>query len=575
MIAAKPRILCIDDEPNILKFLEAVLVRNGYEVLQTENGEEALEKIEKQGVDLVLSDVRMPKMDGLQVCRRIKGDERFRNIPVILITGLAEKEDRIKGIEAGAEDFLSKPIDSAEVLARIKMLLKVKALNEKRIGDLLIEMKFITEQQLQEALRLSKEQHIKVGEALYSMGALDKDHIYWVLSNQLKMNYIELCPEMLDQDLIRQFPIHLLEELVCIPLYETGEEVHIAMADPTDQQIVSQVKNLRPEKTVQLHLAMPDKIRDVLNSVKQRFSPVPQAGKQTPLDEGLPPPTPARIVSLRPLSKSESAWADFISTLLSLPQGEVLWFILTPQECRLAVQRGRQIETLLEFSEEDSLFIQERLDQKRSSLNQEGKGRLFLAEKSLRKQGAFRLWQLDCFDRKMIRIEGVPTFSREAFLLSHPQASGLTESLRDCFREPPGLLLGGQDRLWVKQSCYLCLADEGLVKPLLPSFFIENEMEIYFPRAAQISKEHFHQARFFSQFKEEARPSIFYEAEFRGEDTEASFLSEIFSGTYKNIVICLPFLSIEAMKGALSERQDWRHAGFRALFLDRDQWKSL
>ncbi len=322
-------------------------------------------------------------------------------------------------------------------------------------------------------------------------------------------------------------------------------------------------------------MPLPDKIRDVLNSVKQGSSPVPQARKQTPLDEGLLPPTPARVVSLRPPPKSESAWADFVSTLLSLPQGEILWLTLTPQECRLSAQRGRQIETLLEFSEEASLFIQERLDQKRSSLNQGGKGRLFLDEKSLRKRGAFQLWQMDCFDRKIIRIEGVPTFSREAFLLSHPQASGLTESLRDCFREPPGLLLGGQDRLWVKQISYLCLADEGLVKPLLPPFFIENEMEIYFPQAAQISKNTFTGLAFLGQFKEGARPPIVYEAEFRDEDPEASFLSEIFSGTYKNIVICLPFLSIEAMKDALSERQDWRQAGFQALFLDRDQWKSL
>ncbi len=190
-----------------------------------------------------------------EVCRRIKGDERFRNIPVILITGLTEKEDRIKGIEAGAEDFLSKPIDPAEVLARIKMLLKVKALNEKRIGDLLIEMKFITEGQLQEALRLSKEQQIKVGEALYSMGALDKDHIYWVLSNQLKMNYIELSPEMLDQDLIQQFSIDLLEEMVCLPLYETVGEDPLCHGRPHGSANRGSSENLRPEKTVQLHLA--------------------------------------------------------------------------------------------------------------------------------------------------------------------------------------------------------------------------------------------------------------------------------------------------------------------------------
>lgn len=124
MIDTRPRILCVDDEPQVLKFLEALFAKNGYEVIKAENGEEALEKLKEERVDLVISDVRMPKIDGFELCRRIKGDDRYRDIPVIIITGLTEKKDRIKGIEAGAEDFISKPLDQAEVLARVKMLLK-------------------------------------------------------------------------------------------------------------------------------------------------------------------------------------------------------------------------------------------------------------------------------------------------------------------------------------------------------------------------------------------------------------------------------------------------------------------
>jgi CheY-like chemotaxis protein len=81
MITTKPRILCFDDEPNVLKFLEAVLVPNGYEVTKAEDGEEAMKKLKEERIDLVLSDVTMPKMDGFEVCRRIKGDDRYRNIP--------------------------------------------------------------------------------------------------------------------------------------------------------------------------------------------------------------------------------------------------------------------------------------------------------------------------------------------------------------------------------------------------------------------------------------------------------------------------------------------------------------
>jgi len=127
---AKPVILVVDDQPLNIELLETFLVPQGYEVLKAEDGEAALKTIGENAVDLVLLDVMMPKIDGFEVCRRIKGDERLRNIPVVMITALSAKEDRIKGIEAGAEDFISKPIDKGELLARIKMLLRQKELTD-------------------------------------------------------------------------------------------------------------------------------------------------------------------------------------------------------------------------------------------------------------------------------------------------------------------------------------------------------------------------------------------------------------------------------------------------------------
>jgi len=131
MNISKPKILCVDDEPVNLKLLEAMLVPRGYDVLKADNGKEALEKINEQNIDLVLLDVMMPEMNGFDVCRKIKEDEAHVNVPVVMITALRSKEDRIKGIEAGAEDFISKPFDQTEVLARIKMLLKIKELNDR------------------------------------------------------------------------------------------------------------------------------------------------------------------------------------------------------------------------------------------------------------------------------------------------------------------------------------------------------------------------------------------------------------------------------------------------------------
>lgn len=131
MYTKKTRILCVDDEPVNLKLLEAFLVPKGYEVVKAENGKEAVEKLEEREFDLVLLDVMMPEMNGFDVCKRIKNTDRFRNTPVVMITALRSKADRIRGIEAGAEDFISKPFDPGEVLARINMLLRIKELNDR------------------------------------------------------------------------------------------------------------------------------------------------------------------------------------------------------------------------------------------------------------------------------------------------------------------------------------------------------------------------------------------------------------------------------------------------------------
>nr|WP_320049781.1 HD domain-containing phosphohydrolase [uncultured Desulfuromonas sp.] len=124
------QILCVDDQPMNLDLLEAFLAGEEFIILKAQNGREALEIIEKDPVDLVLLDVMMPEIDGFEVCRRIKADKNKRMIPVVMITAYADKENRILGIEAGAEDFLSKPLDRVEVLARVNMLLKVKKLND-------------------------------------------------------------------------------------------------------------------------------------------------------------------------------------------------------------------------------------------------------------------------------------------------------------------------------------------------------------------------------------------------------------------------------------------------------------
>ncbi|HUU91103.1 MAG TPA: response regulator [Phycisphaerae bacterium] len=120
------KILVVDDYPANVKLIRRNLEAEGYETVAAYDGEEALEKVAAEKPDLILLDILMPKLDGFEVCRRIRADEATAVVPIIMVTALRETEDRIQGLEAGADDFLSKPFDRGELLARVKSLLQIK-----------------------------------------------------------------------------------------------------------------------------------------------------------------------------------------------------------------------------------------------------------------------------------------------------------------------------------------------------------------------------------------------------------------------------------------------------------------
>jgi len=126
----KETLLIVDDIPTNLKVLLTYLHDLNYEVLVAQNGEDALEKVAYAKPDLVLLDVMMPKMDGFEVCRRLKKDEQFRDIPVIFMTALTDTVDKIKGFEIGAVDYIIKPIQHEEVLARVSTHLNLRNLQK-------------------------------------------------------------------------------------------------------------------------------------------------------------------------------------------------------------------------------------------------------------------------------------------------------------------------------------------------------------------------------------------------------------------------------------------------------------
>ena len=120
------KILIVDDELNNRLIIEAYLLRLGYEVINAVNGVEALKVFDQVSPDLILLDVMMPGMDGFEVCRRLKADPVTRIIPVIFVTALDDRDSKIRGIDAGGDDFLAKPLDYLELQARIKSLIRVK-----------------------------------------------------------------------------------------------------------------------------------------------------------------------------------------------------------------------------------------------------------------------------------------------------------------------------------------------------------------------------------------------------------------------------------------------------------------
>ncbi|RMG63758.1 MAG: hybrid sensor histidine kinase/response regulator [Calditrichaeota bacterium] len=127
------RILIVEDNPESIDLLVYFLKPAGYEIMTAQDGLSAIEIVEKDPPDLILLDIMLPRLDGFQVCERLKKNEHTFHIPIIMITALKELKDKIRALEAGADDFVSKPFDSIELLARVKSLLRLKFYHDELI----------------------------------------------------------------------------------------------------------------------------------------------------------------------------------------------------------------------------------------------------------------------------------------------------------------------------------------------------------------------------------------------------------------------------------------------------------
>lgn len=124
------RVLVVDDIPANVKLLEARLQAEYFDVLTASNGQQALDILDRESVDVVLLDVMMPGMDGFETCRRIKGSHNTHHIPVVMVTALDQPSDKVLGLESGADDFLTKPVDDIALVTRVRNLARLKMLND-------------------------------------------------------------------------------------------------------------------------------------------------------------------------------------------------------------------------------------------------------------------------------------------------------------------------------------------------------------------------------------------------------------------------------------------------------------
>jgi len=299
------RILVVDDIPANVKLLEVRLLAEYFEVLTATNGADAIETCENGKVDVVLLDVMMPDMDGFEVCRRLKSDPATMHIPVVMITALDQITDRVRGLEAGADDFLTKPVNDLQLMTRVKSLVRLKMLtDELRLrasttrnigieellsrrapaeGDmprvLLVDERPASYERIQKMLRNAMEVDLATDPHAGFFQAAEKPYDCVVISTALSdFDPLRLCSQLRSVDRTRFLPIVLLadegEDERVIRGLELG--INDYLVRPIDQQeltarLRTQVKrkryndHLRASVTKTIEMAVTDGLTGLHN----------------------------------------------------------------------------------------------------------------------------------------------------------------------------------------------------------------------------------------------------------------------------------------------------------------------
>ncbi len=300
------RVLVVDDILPNVKLLEAKLSSEYYDVLTATNGPEALEKVAAQSPDIVLLDVMMPGMDGFEVCRRIKANPATAHVPVVMVTALTDSSDRIKGLEAGADDFLSKPLNDTALMSRVRSLVRLKmtvdewrvrentasqlgvvdntanAMNEPVVNArvLVIEDQSFESKKFVDALKVDEDIVIVAESGVEAMSKVNEgDYDLLAVSLNLKNeDGLRLCSHLRSSERTRSIPILMIANEDDMPRIAHGLEIgaHDYILRPVDRnellaRVRTQVRRkrfqqrLRSNFELSLSMALTDSLTGLYN----------------------------------------------------------------------------------------------------------------------------------------------------------------------------------------------------------------------------------------------------------------------------------------------------------------------
>lgn len=300
------RVLVVDDILPNVKLLEAKLSTEYYEVITATSGKEALEKVENDNPDIVLLDVMMPGMDGFEVCRRIKEMPSKAHIPVVMVTALTDAHEKVRGLEAGADDFLSKPINDTALMARVRSLVRLKmALDEWRIREnaanqfgvvseanimmsvpvegarvLVIDDKEFDKAKISETLSsdLNIVMSVETGIKGMELTALQSFDVIMVSLNLKQEDGLRLCSHLRSNERTRSVPVVMIAEEHDIGRVAHGLEIgaHDYILRPIDKnELLARVRTqirrkrfqerLRSSYEISLSMALTDSLTGLYN----------------------------------------------------------------------------------------------------------------------------------------------------------------------------------------------------------------------------------------------------------------------------------------------------------------------